>query len=269
MIRLLSRIPGFRRLWLKFPIGSVALRTEHDIWDRKAYAYGVYSSAKLAKTLGLDKISVIEFGVAGGNGLLQLEEIARQVSDELGINIQVYGFDTGTGMPPPVDYRDLPYVWEEGFYRMEPEKLRARLRKAELVLGNLQDTLPQFLNRTDLAPIAFVSFDLDYYSSTKTAFGVFDGPCETRLPRVYCYFDDVVWPEHACHNDFTGELCAIREYNEEQDRRKVAKLANLTWMRPHPARWNEQIYVHHEFDHPSYSRMITPQGEKFRQNRIV
>lgn len=44
------------------------------------------------------------------------------------------------------------------------------------------------------------------------------------LPRVYCYFDDVVWPEFACHNEFTGELHAIHEYNTLTETRKIAQL---------------------------------------------
>ena len=28
----------------------------------------------------------------------------------------------------------------------------------------------------------------------------------TRLPRVYCYFDDIAGPEIACMNEYMGEL---------------------------------------------------------------
>ncbi len=42
---------------------------------------------------------------------------------------------------------------------------------------------------------ASLAFDLDYYSSTKTALQLFEGGPESRLPRVYCYFDDIMWPE--------------------------------------------------------------------------
>jgi hypothetical protein len=33
----------------------------------------------------------------------------------------------------------------------------------------------------------------------------------------------------------------------------------------HPQRWNDQIYVHHDFEHPLYCRNITPDGESERQ----
>src|SRR4051794_31905515 len=115
MLHYLTRIPGVRRLWSKCPLGSVALRTEYDVWDRPSYAYGIYSAANMAQCLELSHISVIEFGVAGGNGLLAMERIAQQVGKYFGIEISVYGFDSGQGMPEPIDYRDLPYVWGAGF----------------------------------------------------------------------------------------------------------------------------------------------------------
>jgi hypothetical protein len=49
-----------------------------------------------------------------------------------------------------------------------------------------------------------------------SAFRVFSGTPATRLPRVFCYFDDIVWPERACYNEFTGEYLAIREFNEQR-----------------------------------------------------
>jgi len=241
------------------------LRTEFDIWERPAYAYGIYSAATLARSLGQTSLSVIEFGVAGGNGLLCMEGIAGQIQNEVGVKIAVFGFDTGTGMPEPEDYRDLPHVWSQGFYAMEQGKLLARLQNAELILGAVNDTIPEILARENLPPIGFVAFDLDYYSSTKSAFRILKGRPETRLPRIYCYFDDVIWPERACHNEYTGELCAIREFNEEHDQSKIAKLANLAWMRVHQSQWNEQIYIYHDFHHPLYTRLITPGGSAYRQ----
>jgi hypothetical protein len=268
IFRHFTRIPGMRRLWRKIPLGSAALRTEYDIWDRPAYAYGIYSAASLARNLGLKRLSVIEFGVAGGHGLLSMERIAAKMASYLDLKITVFGFDTGTGMPPPQDYRDLPHVWQQGFYEMEPDKLRSRLRDAELILGNVTDTIPTLLAKKNLPPIGFVAFDLDYHSSTKNAFQIFAGAEQTRLPRVYCYFDDVIEPERACHNEYTGELCAIREFNDEHEWQKIAKSANLCWLRWHPAKWNEQMYIFHDFRHLLYTKLITPEGDRYRQFRL-
>src|SRR4051794_34328749 len=108
MLRHLAKVPGVRRLWSRFPVGSVDLRTEYDIWDRPAYAYGIHSAAKLARALGLDRITAVEFGVAGGNGLVSMERIAESVGGHVGVEVAVMGFDAGSGMPAPEDYRDLP-----------------------------------------------------------------------------------------------------------------------------------------------------------------
>jgi hypothetical protein len=191
----LTRVPGVRNLWRKYQWGRFETRVRFGICRRPHYAYGVHRAALLAKSLGLKSISVFEFGVAGGNGLLALESLAQEVSRLVGIHIATYGFDTGTGMPPPKGYRDLPYIWEEGFYKMEPEKLRERLTTAKLVLGDVRETIPALMNVVGFEPVGFIAFDLDYYSSTKDAFQVFVENPETRLPRVYSYFDDIYWPE--------------------------------------------------------------------------
>ena len=41
---------------------------------RPHYTWGLLHSAYLARSLGLPRISTIEFGVAGGNGLIALEK---------------------------------------------------------------------------------------------------------------------------------------------------------------------------------------------------
>jgi len=47
------RMPGARSLWLRWPIGSVHTRVSFDVWTRPHYAFGVYSAAQLARSLGL------------------------------------------------------------------------------------------------------------------------------------------------------------------------------------------------------------------------
>ena len=181
VLRQVSRLPGARRLWSKVPMGSVETRVFLGIGTKPMYRFGIYSAASMAKLLGLPGISVIEFGVAGGKGLLAMEKAAEEVGEHFGVAIDVFGFDTGKGMPAPTDYRDLPYVWEQGFYMMDVERLRPRLKRARLILGDVEETLSAFLPEVK-HPIGFVAFDLDYYSSTKKAFRVWE------------------WlPTHGCH----------------------------------------------------------------------
>jgi hypothetical protein len=263
----LTQIPGVRSLWNRFPVGPVDLRVRFGVFPRPHYAYGVYYAADLAKRLGLSSISVIEFGVAGGGGLLALESVAAVIADDVNINIHVAGFDSGKGMPNPVDYRDVPYVWGGGFYAMDEAKLRARLSpKTELVIGDVADVVGRW---TAPAPIGFVAFDLDYYSSTKAALSLFE-PAEQRphLPRAYCYFDDIIWPERACFNEYIGELCAIREFNEAHASLKVCPIHMLHHTLPHPYAWSDAMYVLHDFQHPLYGRNISTADETSTQLRI-
>lgn len=219
--------------------------------DHRPYAWGVLQGAALAKVLGHRRISVFEFGVAGGAGLVSLERIAELVEQKTGVGIDVYGFDTGKGLPQPQDYRDVPYMWEKGDFSMDEAALRARLKRAQLKLGLIEDTVPEFL-RTSFAPAAFVSIDVDLYSATKQALTLFHADQSTLLPRVFCYFDDIMGYGY---NDFTGERLAIHEFNAEHTMRKLSPIYGLKWFVPQEFahdRWIDMLQIAHLFDHPSY-----------------
>ena len=141
---------------------------------------------------------------------------------------------------------------------MDEDALRRRLSSAKLVLGRLETTITEFLE-SDAPPIGFVSFDLDYYSSTMEAFRIFGGVSTSRLPRVYCYFDEIFYPEICCHNEYIGELAAIKDFNSASENRKLCSLNLLRNMRPNPAAWNDQIYVMHDFCHPLYCAPVYSQ----------
>src|SRR5919108_468152 len=174
---------------------------------RPNYTWGLLHSAHLAKALGIDRVSAIEFGVAGGNGLLALERAAEKVEVALGVGIDVYGFDTGAGLPPPEDYRDLPNLWHEQAFPMDVDKLKQQLNKSELLLGPVESTVVSFIDSSP-APVAFISFDLDYYSSTMQAFKLLEADQTILLPRTHCYFDDILGNTYC---EYTGERLAIRQ----------------------------------------------------------
>ena len=247
--------------WRRYPVGSFDLRTRLDIFERPNYAYGVQQGAVLAKGLGLPAISVLEFGVAGGRGLIELEKIAAEVSAAYDIQVEVYGFDRGIGLPEVSDYRDLPYTWRKGFFEMDVEALKARLTRAQLVIGDIEETLPAFASTHSPAPIAFVAVDVDYYSSTVDALRVFDLDDKHYLPRVMCYFDDTVGEDHVLQNKYVGELLAIDEFNEAHDRRKVLPIHGLAAKRDLPAPWNEAMYAMHDFDHQHYDTYVGPEAD--------
>ena len=109
------RLPYAKGLWARFPVGRVDLKVQYGIYPRPHYAYGVYWAAYLASCIGVPRMTAIELGVAGGRGLLALEAACAEIGAFLGVKIDVVGFDGGEGLPPPVDYRDLPHVWNAGY----------------------------------------------------------------------------------------------------------------------------------------------------------
>lgn len=225
--------------------------------DYPHYGYCLLSAASLAKKLGHPCISAIEFGVGGGNGLVALERHADYVTRETGVAVSVFGFDSAAGMPPPQDYRDIPYMWQGGYYAMDREKLAARLNAAELVIGPIADTVPAFCASRQPPPIGFVAFDLDYHSSTLDALRLFDVADRHLLPRVACYFDDIVGDIASAHNEFTGGRAAIEQFNGAHEDRKIAAVRGLRFFGPRiPRLWHEQIFVAHLFRHPDYARPI-------------
>jgi hypothetical protein len=242
-------------------IGSYSFRTNIGAVVRPNYAYLVYQAARLAHRLGLPRVSILEFGVAGGEGLLALEYHAENVEKLLPVKIDIYGFDTGEGLPAPVDYRDLQYHWKPQFYKMDVPRLKARLKRAKLVLGNVGDTVPNFFAEHTPPPVGSVSFDLDFYSSTLTAFKLFDAGAAHFLPRCVCYFDDTIGGETELYGDFTGVRLAIHEFNGSH---QGIKLAPLYYLRAKPAapEWHHKMWSVHLFEHADYNRFVSDEYQQ-------
>lgn len=238
--------------WLNYAFLQVM--RDPDCATRPQYVWGVVQGTALAKVLGISRISVIEFGVAGGSGLIALECIAQAVSKLTGIDIDVCGFDTGTGLPPPADVRDQPNMWYGGQLPMDKQKLLSRLNRAKLYLGPVKNTLKTFINE-DPAPVAFASFDMDLYTSTRDSFEVFDADYKHLLPRVISYFDDIFGHTY---NDFCGERLAISEFNSRNGSKKMCPVYGLRYFIPRTqfsALWPDGMYYTHIFDHKFYNSL--------------
>jgi len=222
---------------------------------RPAYAYCLYNAVKLAKKLNYKSISAIEFGVAGGNGLYFLDQFADQLSKEFNIDIEVYGFDMVSGLPKPKDYRDLPHIFKEGLFPMDQDKLLKKLKRSKIIIGNVEESIKDFFTKNDPAPIAFISNDLDYYSSTVSSFKIFNSDSRFYLPRIFCYFDDVIGDQVSMYGEFSGELLAIKEFNEVNKNKKIHLNRNLlcNMIGQH---WRYQIYYYHDFLHPKYNDYV-------------
>ena len=221
---------------------------------RPQYIWGVAQGAALAKVLGTPRISVIEFGVAGGFGLIALENIAAAISQMTDIGIDVFGFDTGAGLPPPADFRDQPNLWYGGQLPMDQQKLLSRLKRAKLHIGPVKDTLVDFVNNQP-SPVAFVSFDMDLYSSTRDALKIFEVGHAYLMPRVFSYFDDIFG---YTFNDFCGERAAISEFNANHVNTKLCPIYGLKYFTPRMASadlWPDGMYISHLFDHKLYNSL--------------
>ena len=242
----------------------VSLRTK-ALWDavaRPHYLHGLLSAADEARREGVSHITSIEFGVAGGVGLLLMQSYAELVERETGVGISVYGFDLGDGLPQPRDYRDHADWWIAGDYPMDEASLRGALaERTQLVLGDVAETVPRFVDETLEHPIGFIAFDLDLYNSTRDAMCVLTDPKTQILRRVVIYFDDIRW--YLAHR-FAGELLAIDEVNEHSEFVKIdhwhgvkngglgGDLA-MTW-RPFPdAWWLDSMYQAHDLSAVSAS----------------
>jgi len=206
----LSEEPPFRlvtRAIIKRTPTSARTKARWDAVARPNYLAGILGGADQAKREGASKISVIEFGVAGGNGLVLMQEYAAAVERETGIGIAVYGFDAGGGLPALCgDYRDHPDQWRPSDYRMDEQVLRQRLTdRTTLIIGDIKTTLPDFVAGRKAPPVGFVSVDVDLYSSTVDTLKLFTLPGKSMLRRVPMYFDDT---DFVFNHRFAGELLA-------------------------------------------------------------
>lgn len=243
----------------KTAFGSYKFRLEVDAFKYPAYAYGMYCSALQAKGLGLKKIAVIEFGVAAGHGILEMEAYADEIFTEIGVEIEIYGFDSGFGLPISSNYKDQLYFWSEGDFKQNRELLSAKLKKSKIIYGDINQTIVAYLEEFKPAPIGFISFDLDYYTSTKAAFQLLDGNNKYFLPRVECYLDDINSSELLCASSETGVRRAVLEYNDGR-LNKILKKEGVQAFRRYPSSWNEGLFICHRFDHAKYSDKLNADG---------
>jgi hypothetical protein len=244
-----------------FELGTYEQRIIIGAVDRPHYGYIVYNAAVLAKKLGYQRISVLEFGVAGGNGLVNLEKHAQRASKLCSVDIDIYGFDIGEGLPEPLDYRDLPYYFRKGFYKMDVPKLQARLKSAKLVLGDIKDTGRDFFEKYNPAPIGAIAYDLDFYSATVIALGMLNAGEEYYLPRVFCYFDDTAGGEIELYNDYSGERLAINEFNQAHRNIKLGIPYHLV-SRKIVEPWYHRIWICHFFEHSRYNDFVGERGQQ-------
>jgi len=209
-------------------------------------------SCKEAKKLGINNVSVLELGVAGGNGIIALEKYKKSIESYLKIKIDIYGFDTGEGMPKSNLKEDLIFVWKQGQYKINKDLIRKKTN-SKIFYGDVKNTINDFI-KLNPNKICSIFFDLDYYSSTKAFLDQINNLKKYLLPRVLCYFDDLHVPEKYI-SDVNGELLAINEFNSSNTNCKLGASIDHVMDFKFPLAKNS-IYMLHVFDNPDYNKFI-------------
>jgi hypothetical protein len=259
--------PFLRPLIQQRSLFSYQDRLNVNLVDRPHYGHCIFEAAQLASCLKIPRISVVEFGCGGGNGLVNAEMHMSEITKIFPVEIELYGFDTGTGMPGPLDYRDFPYYFKPGLYQMDPDALRQKLKIGKLLLGEVRETCKTFFSEYNPAPIGCIFHDLDFYSSTIDAFTLFEADAVHFLPRIFMYFDDINGTHMWAVSEFAGELLAIEEFNSNHAFKKIA--ANRSMRLYYPDQWwADQIYIYHDFHHPKYNVFVADKEQIEHENNI-
>lgn len=188
--------------------------------QRMVYARNIWRTAGMAREIGIKEFSVIEFGVAGGNGLVAAEFYAREISRLFNIKIEVYGFDNAAGLPAIKENcieKEVPYYFYGGRYNfMNIEKLNRRLRTAKLIIGDIEETLNDFIKTYNPAPIGAMFVDVDQYAGTAAILSFLESDDKYFMPRMNMYFDDIGRSTEA-----RGEHRAVLEFNQRNTDMKI------------------------------------------------
>jgi hypothetical protein len=239
---------AWRRVQEARRFGAFRTRERYGLISRPNYVYGMLRAADVARYFGKKRITAVEFGVASGGGLLNMISLAPLIEKETGIAFETVGFDTGAGLPPFEGYKNHPELWNPGDFAMEERDVLMRKLdgRAKMIWGDIAETVGPFTEALGGdAPLGFISVDVDIYSGAKSALRCLEGAVEKYLPAISMYFDDVGF---FFANQWSGELLAIREFNEEHKMRKIDRDHSLPGRRS-PKGWHSLMYVCHMLDH--------------------
>ena len=223
---------------------------------RPHYESLIYETSKNAIKLGFNEISVVELGVAGGNGIKSILKYKRKIEKILDIKINIVGFDTGTGLPNSNLKEDLPYFWKQGDYtNINLKGLEKEDSSIKIYEGNISSTIDKYILENKIK-IGLIFFDLDLYSSTKLFLDKIPALSEKKLllPRVFCYFDDLFVADYTL-NDINGEPLAIKEFNNQFKKIKLGKTFDHITDFKFPLA-KGQIYTLHDFENENYNKYI-------------
>lgn len=225
-----SELRGLRRLRAYQRIKhAVAHWVGRSFWFDHLSAAIEYSMRRHAERR--QPLTYYEFGTGSGNTLQRAISVLKHIPDS-----RIYLFDSFTGLPPTTNARDVLSGWNEGDFAFSEDYIREVvlrsgfcLDRVKLHKGHFEETLtPALFNELQSSPPAFVTVDVDYYSSTRSVL-------EFLMPMLVSgatfYFDDL-WSFDG-HPEY-GQLKAIAEFNEVCTRGRL---------NPNPIFWN-RIYTY-------------------------
>lgn len=176
------------------------------IFPTKKKLYG-YAVEQLERFQTDSNHLYLEFGVHTGTSINFFAK---------GIQKQVYGFDTFTGMPEEWKGWNV----KKGQFTMDG-KFPPVENNVKLIKGLIEDTLPGFLEQHQEKKIAFIHIDTDIYAPAKTVLSL----CKDKLmPGSIILFDEIhsytSWKAHEYKalkeelNDASYKFVAFSDYKQ-------------------------------------------------------
>lgn len=193
------------------------------ILPRPHYALGALLAADQASFFGYKKFTLIEFGCWNNEGLVDLNHWCSIIKKLYKIDYQIYGFDSGKGLPSSNHKRDVKYKWSNSDYKINKYYNISKIKNIKLIVGNVKKTIKEFIKiKFDQEPVGFISFDMDYFTSTTDSFKIFKASQKNFIPRPILYFDDFVLT-----SEFEGEYLAINNFNKKNKDCKISSIGEL------------------------------------------
>ena len=247
---LFKRIVGYEKPLRVALLGYLSLKFKTF---KPHYESILYEACLEAKKLGINQVSVIELGVAGGAGIVSLEKYKKKIEKVLDINIKIYGFDMGSGLPKIEADEDLPFLWRKGLYNIDKAALEKKVN-SKIFYGDVKNTVDDFV-KINKNNICCIFFDLDLYTSTINFLNQIPKIKDHLLPRVLCYFDDVYVFENYI-NQFNGVFKAIDEFNKNFSEFKLGYSVDHFKNFKFPLA-RTSIYTLHSFKNHLYKKYIS------------
>lgn len=182
---------------------------------RSSLSQILFMSELYSKIIGVHGV-VMEFGNRWGRNLALFSSL-RNVFEPHNYGRKIVGFDTFEGFPAIAQEDGVDPVMKVGAVSVAPgyqdylndvlaihERLSSRpqLRRFETVKGDVENTLPAYLESHPETIVALAYFDMDLYQPTKAAL---------RAITPYLTKGSIIGFDELCVREFPGETVALRE----------------------------------------------------------